>query len=82
MGGQPEVADGEVTAILLSEDDVFGLQVSMDYPVLVEVVDSSQDVLDDLSGLAAINFLFALSVERSTFRISLSCFPSRYSKMT
>ena len=54
----------------------------MDYPVLVEVVYSSQDVLDDLSGLVAFNFFFALNGERSTLRISLSCFPSRYSKMT
>lgn len=82
VGGQAEVADGEVTWILFSEYDVFRFQVSMDYPVLVEVVDSSQDVLDDLPGLVAFDFLFALNVERSTLRISFSCFPSRYSKMT
>ena len=60
VGGQAEVADGSFPALLFLEHDVLGLQVSMDYSILGQVGQSSEDILYYLFCIVVLDLYSAL----------------------
>lgn len=82
IGRQSKIADSKIPSIFLAEHDVFRLQVAVDDAVAGEMGKSSQDILQYCSGLLGIELAATLDESMCTFKRSLSCDPSRYSKMT
>ena len=50
--------------------------------MLIQMIESFEDILNNSSRLGMCGFCTTLNRKKGTFIISLSCLPSRYSKMT
>ena len=71
VGGEAEVADGQVLGVYLPEHDVLGLEVAVDDPSLREVAQTLKNIADDLLRLRCFDFLSALEhlVQLHAFQI-------------
>jgi len=82
MGSQSKVANSKIVSIFFAEDDVFRFEVPMNDVMPGQVSKSLQDILDNYSSTILIYIFIVLNHRKNTLMTSLSCLPSKYSRMT